>query len=414
MGRRQVAVADLPSYFKSLIKKQVEPVRREAEDLCKKAQDWMDEIKNTGTKLLKENVDEVGEEISKSSISSADKFGQKIIDLVDAVKMPSEMTYNALVDYTNTLRNFQSQIVNAGKIWIPRLPLKLKRTIRELEAKMRLLGHSIGSLENHVSDKHRQLDRLERITEDSESLCNLHKELQDLDSSIMLCEDEALKLDAENSEIDKSIKQLELSEVSKKIAEEENQLQNLRSQISEIFQPLQKPIEKILKTSDSKKGLVTSESLAILQHYVNDPVDAVQGEQMGFARLRSALEALRNVLGAGGIDLKESRIRNALKTISEICSSMNLETLRESYAQLQLQHHASLSSKEAISMAEKRRDLENRRQKVINERSRLDLDIQDLRTRRRELSLRVARLKVDLEERIESTGEGALEIVLDN
>jgi ribosomal protein S13 len=147
---------------------------------------------------------------------------------------------------------------------------------------------------------------------------------------------------------------------------------------------------------------------------VNDPVGAVQSEQVGFARLRSALEGLRNVLAAGGIDLKESRIRNALKTISEICSSTSLETLRESFVQLQLQHHASLSSKEATAITEKRHELTNREQQVLNERSRLESDIHVLRTRRHELSLRVTRLKADLEQRIESTGEEAVEIVLDN
>jgi len=405
MTRRQVAVDDLPSLFESLFDKRIDPIRNEAEGLCDKTQDWLNEVKNTASKLLKENIEE-NDDTSKSSISSADKFGHKIINLVEAVEAPKEMTYNNLVAYTNTLRNFQSQIVNAASIWIPRLPLQLKGTIRELETKMKLLGHSVNSLENHVSGKHRQVDKLEKILEDSKLLSSLHSELNDLDSAIKRNEENTAKLDTETDNIEQEINKLGASEISRNIAEQETQLRNLCNQISEIFEPLEKPIEKLSKTVDSKKGLLPSEALDILQRYVHDPVGAVQNEEVNLTRLRPALESLRNVLAAGAIELKQSRVKNALKSISEISSGSSLMTLRQSYRQLQIEHHATSSSKGAMEIAARKAELDNRKQQMTNQRSTLGSDLKVLKARRSELSLRISRLKTDLEDRSKkSVGE---------
>ncbi len=413
MTRRQVTLDDLSSLFESLFNKRIDPIRNESEELCNKTQDWLDEVKNAATKLLKENVDE-NDDTSKSSISSADKFGHRIINLVQAVEVPKEMTYNNLVAYTNTLRNFQSQIVNAASIWIPRLPLQLKRTIRELEAKMKLLGHSVNSLENHVSGKHRQVDKLEKILEDSRLLSNLYSELNDLDSTIKANEEDTAKLDIETGNIEQEIKKLDASEISGKITEQENQLRSLRNQILEIFEPLQKPIEKLSKTVDSRKGLLPSEALDILQRYVDDPVGATQNEEVNIVRLRSALESLRNVLASGRIELKQSRVKNALKSISEISSGSTLMTLRQSCRQFQIEHHATLSSKEAMEIAASKAKLENRKQQIASQRSTLGSDLKVLGARRSELSLRISRLKNDLEGRSRTTAGEDIEILEDS
>jgi chromosome segregation ATPase len=195
--------------------------------------------------------------------------------------------------------------------------------------------------------------------------------------------------------------------------EEEKNLDSLRNHISEVFQPLEKPVEKLLKTTDSKKGLLTSEAQETLQLYLNDPVTAVENEKESFTRLRSALEALRNVLNSGAIELKESRVRNALKRISEICLSSNLETLRQSYHRLQLEHYMTSSSKEAVEIFDKRSKLEKQKQQVTNDRSRLDSDLGVLQSRRYELSLRLSRLKTDLEDRSNLVAGEEIEILQD-
>jgi len=413
MTRHAVAIADLPSEFKSLFDKRIEPVRKEAEGLCDKVQDWLTDIKDTGSKLLRENVEEDAKEASKSSISSADKFGRKIIDLVEGVKPPNEMTYDDLVDYTNGLRNLQSQIVHAASIWIPKLPLQLKRTIRELEAKMKLLGFSVNSLENHVGGKHRQVDKLEKIIEDSKLLVNLHQDLRDLDAAIKTHEEIIGKLLVEIEGVNQAIEQLDLMDISRTIVEQKERLQSLRNQISEIFQPLEKPVEKLLKTTDSKNGLITSDALETLRRYLNDPAGAIE-TQVNPSDLRSALQALRNVLTAGSIELKESRVRNALKSVSEICTSDRIGSLGQAYHQLRLEHDATLSSRETVETTDKKRELENRRQLVVKEKSRLDSDLQVLQSRRIELALRISRLRTDLEERSRSTAGEEIEILDDN
>ncbi len=399
MARRTVAIADLPSLFESLLERRITPTRRGSEGLCRKVQEGLADVKDTATKLLRENVMGEADEASKASISSADRLGQKIIDLVGNLEAPKEVTYNALVGYVKALRMFQSQVVNAASVWIPRLPIGLKGVIRELEARMKLLGFSVNSLENHLSGKHRHVDKLEKMIEDSKSLVSLDRELRDLDRTVGSHEKEKEKLDEDKRKIDQAIKELDEHEVSKQIIEQKKQLHNICNQISQLFQPLKKPIEKLLKTADSKNGLLTSNVRDTLQRYLNDPVDAVENEEGDFNDLRSALDTLRNMLASGSVELKESRVRNALRSISEIGSGSTLETLHKAYRQLVLQHRRSSSSGEARDIDKKRRELESRNQQVTGERSRIGSDLESLRSRRNELNLRISCLKADLEER---------------
>jgi hypothetical protein len=410
MTRRIVTFADLPSFLRSRFNREIEPVRKESEEHCSGLQDILNDVGETGRKLLREKVEEEAKEASKSSISSADKFGRKIVDLVEGAKAPCEMSYDSMVRYTNALRNFQSQIVNAASIWIPRLPLSLKKTVRELEVKMKLLGYSVNSLENHVGGKHRQVDRLERIILDSESLAGLEKELNDLETSIHEREDNSRKLDEEEDSINLKVDKLDSTDVSRRLTEQERQLGDLRNRISGVFEPLQKPVEKVLKTTDSKNGLLGSREQEILQHYLGDPTSAVENED-DFGPLRSSLGTLRRILTAGSIELKESRVRNALRSISEICSTKNLEELRAEYRRQEIEYNASQSSNEIVELIMKRRELEQRKEKIGAERSRLTSDLEELEGRRSELLLRISRLVTDLEERVKSAGKEELEIV---
>jgi hypothetical protein len=410
MTRRTVTFADLPSFLRSRFNREIEPVRKESEEHCSELQDILSDIGETGRKFLRDKVEEEAKEASKSSISSADKFGRKIVDLVEGTKAPVEMSYDGMVRYTNALRNFQSQIVNAASIWIPRLPLSLKKTVRELEVKMKLLGYSVNSLENHVSGKHRQVDRLERIILDSESLANLEKELNDLETSIHEREDNSRKLDEEEDFIHLKADKLNSTDVSRRLTEQERQLGDLRNRISGVFEPLQKPVEKVLKTTESKNGLLGSHEQEILQHYLGDPTSAVENED-DFGPLRSSLGTLRRILTAGSIELKESRVRNALRSISEICSTKNLEQLRAEYQRQETEYNAIQSSNEIVELIMKRRELEQRKEKISAERSRLTSDLEEFEGRRSELLLRISRLVKDLEERVKSARKEELEIV---
>ena len=58
-----------------------------------------------------------------------------------------------------------------------------------------------------------------------------------------------------------------------------------------------------------------------------------------------------------------------------------------------------------------RRELEQRKEKIGAERSRLTSDLEELKGRRSELLLRISRLVTDLEERVKSAGKEELEIV---
>jgi chromosome segregation ATPase len=181
----------------------------------------------------------------------------------------------------------------------------------------------------------------------------------------------------------------------------ENRIEGIRRSITILFDPLQKPIEKLLKLAEAKKEIVDMPTLNVLSRYLGDPVETLCDEQERLSDLQAALSKLQVILERNQLDLKPTRNRHAIKSIVEICDNNVLEPQRRDYMAVRQEMNQLLSSPTLAELAAQRQDLEKRLKEVERTMGKLSLDFSNTKNRRDEMLKRMDHLKSQIEETFE-------------
>jgi predicted nucleic acid-binding Zn-ribbon protein len=173
-----------------------------------------------------------------------------------------------------------------------------------------------------------------------------------------------------------------------------------------LFRPLEKPVEKLLKLSEREKQRLNPTAAANLSDYVTDPVEKLSRSNINYSELESALNGLQSMLERNVIDLKDSRVRAALKSISLIKDQERLEELRERYLEATSVYQKASQSEEVRSLLLKRDEMDSKRNAAEEMVGRLDRALSAIQARKEELSKRFVQLKEGMEKSIkEVTGQ---------
>ena len=366
----------------------------------------LEEIRNIADRLLEENVRQEIGDVSEPVLTAANKLGSRIISLAETVRAPEPITYEALVDYIQNLKRFQAQTVSFGAIWIRRLDKQFKKRIGELELRMRNLQGFTRILEDHVNGKYRQVKTFESLMKDVRTLKSISDEANNLGNKLHAIEAERQELAKMQNDLTEKIDATKRSEESQRVSQLEDKVEGVRRSITILFDPLQKPIEKLLKLAEAKKPIVDPPTLNTLSRYLGDPVKTLYEEQGGLWNLQTALSKLRIILEQNKLDLKPTRNRNAIKSIVEICDNNVLEPLQHDYLTAKQEMNQLLSSPILAELAAQRQDLEKRVKDVERTIGKLSLDFSNTKNRRDEMIRRMDHVKSQIEEAFERlTGE---------
>lgn len=134
-----------------------------------------------------------------------------------------------------------------------------------------------------------------------------------------------------------------------------------------------------------------------LSDYVTNPVDKLCKSNINNSELESALNGLQTMLEANALDLKDSRVRAALKSIPLIKDKSSLEQLREEYLKAIRAYEKASDSEEMRSLLFKRDEMESRRGEADETAGRLDRTLSGVQARKEELSKRFAQMKKVME-----------------
>jgi len=401
-----VSIEELPNWIDKLVEEQVGSERQKAEIFRNRINSTLEEIRNIADRLLEENVKQEIGDVSEPVLTAANKLGSRILSLTETVKVPEPMTYDALVDYIQNLKRFQAQTVSFGAIWIRKLDRQFKKRIGELELRMRNLNSLTKILEDHLKGKYRQVKTFESLMKDVRTLKSISEEADNLGNRLRAIEGERQELARIQNDLTEKIEATKKSEESQRVSRLEDKIGGIRRSITILFDPLQKPIEKLLKLAGAKKGIVDLPTLNILSRYLGDPVKTLCDEQERLSDLQGALSRLRLILEQNRLDLKPTRNRNAMKSIVEICDNNLLEPQRRDYLAVKQEMNQLLSSPILAELAAQRQDLEKRLKEVERTIGKLSLDFSNTKNRRDEMIRRMDRIKSQIEETFERlTGE---------
>lgn len=350
---RQVGIDQLLKELRN--HKSINSIRKEAQEACETIDSVLKEIGKIAERFLKGNIEAEWRE--DSTMAAADNFGNQIIRLVETCKMPALITYNDLVDYTEALKRLQVQMLYVGARWIRKFDKSFKRKVLELEIRMKQIQHLTSALERDVHEEFRLLKTFDSLLKDIENLRNLLSQIKNLEESAHKIENEIRSLKEGEDATARNLQKLAETESLQMISELDRRIEKLNQEILSLFAPLEKPIEKcvrILKTKEDPSALQRE----MLTNCLSSPIEALHKDQRGHPQLRSALNTLRGMLLQGKLELKESRVHNALKSISEICDKDTLENLWQEYLQLTTKKNQTLSSEDVKQLIARCRDYE--------------------------------------------------------
>jgi len=393
-----VSIEELPNWIDKLVEERVGPERQKAEMFLNRIKSTLEEIRNIANRLLEENVRQEIGDVSEPVLTAANKLGSRILNLAETVRTPEQITYDALVNYVQNLKRFQAQTISSGAIWIRKLDRQFKKRIGELELRMRNLQSLTKILEDHVNGKYRQVKGFESLMKDVQTLKSISEEADSLENKLRAIEVERQELAGLQNDLTEKIEATKKSEESQRVSKLEDKIEGIRRSIANLFDPLQKPIEKLLKLAEPKKQIVNLPTLNTLSRYLADPVKTLCDEQDRLSDLQTALSELRVILKQNRLDLKPTRNRNAIKSIIEMCDNNVLEPLRRDYLASKQEMNQLLSSPVLAELAAQRQDLERGMKDVERSMGKLSLDFSNAKNRRDEMVKRMGRVKSQVEE----------------
>ncbi len=392
----EVKSSELTQWLKSLIEKDVKPIRERASYLVSRSTDALSNIRKIAVSLSDEtsNSDTPSE---TSRIEIAKNFGFRISSLVDEVKNPEEISYETLSEFLIRLRKFHGQLIYAGSIWIRKLDQGYKEDVRKMELGLSEIRTFGKMLDEHLDRKYMTVRKYETLLKDAETLRTVSIELCHIEGEIQKVKDEKEAAQSAGEELIEEKRQLEASPKLVELSALESNVNKTRKEIVSLFRPLEKPVEKLLKLPEREKQKLNPTVATNLSDYVTNPVDKLCKSNINNSELESALNGLQTMLEANALDLKDSRVRAALKSIPLIKDKSSLEQLREEYLKAIRAYEKASDSEEMRSLLFKRDEMESRRAEADETAGRLDRTLSGVQARKEELSKRFAQMKKVME-----------------
>lgn len=401
----EVRSSDLTQWLESLIAKDVKPIRERASYLVSRSTDALNNIQKTATALSEEVASSTSAaETSKTDI--AKNFGIRIAGLVDGVKAPESISYETLTEFLNSLRKFHAELIYAGSIWIRKLDPRYRETIRKMELSLREIRTYGKMLEEHLDRKYLTVRKYETLLRDAETIKTVSRELARIEDEIVRVKDEKDSARSTREQLSEEKRKLESSQKLAELSALQSKVDEAQGDIVGLFRPLEKPVEKLLKLSEREKQRLNPAAAANLSDYVTDPAEKLSRSNINYPELESALNGLQSMLERNVIDLKDSRVRAALKSISLIKDQERLEQLREKYLEATSVYQKASQSEEVRSLLLKRDEMDSKRNAAEEMVGRLDRALSAIQARKEELSKRFVQLKDGMEKSIkEVTGQ---------
>ncbi len=399
-------IGDLAQWLESQAGKEIKPTREKATYLVSKVTEALGNIRKIAVALSEEGSSDTFSFVESSKVEIAEKFGERIVGLVDEVKPPEPISYETLLEFLSSLKRFHGALIYAGSIWIRKLDQRYRESVRKMELGLSDMRTQGRMLEEHVDRKYRTVRKYETLLKEIETLRTISEELVRLEDEISRTRSQRESLQATCEGLAEERRQLERSKEFLKLYELESAVDKAREDIVSLFRSLEKPVEKLLKLSEREKQKLDPTAASVLAQYVKDPTGRLCDPKANCSELRSSLDGLQSVLERNLLDLKDSRVRAALKSISRLRDEAHLEALRTKYVEAVRAYETASQSRKLRSLHLKREEIESKRVEAEETVEKLDRTLSSLQARKDELSKRLTHLRVAIEKSIEEvTGQ---------
>jgi len=400
-----IPLDELPEWLQNSAGSQVSSLRERAQSLVAKAMSALEGILEIA-KDIGDPDSPWHRSIGDSEKEVATKFGQRVVSLAEKIREPGSATYEDYQGFLESLGEFHRDLIRTGAVWIRRLDRSYKDPVRRMQFQLNELRSSARLLDEHLRERYGEVRRFESLVKEAEAAKSSAREIQLLQEELRLSGVRADELRGELRKLESSRNQLERSSTHIEAKNLERQIEEIRASIKRLLSPLEKPFDKFLRLPDKERTNVRPDVLQTISDYARDTIGTLSVEQGGLPRLRLALPAIRKALEADKLELKGSRVRAALKSISQIQEEDELLTLRDEYMKTCALRDQTLQSEQMRELLERRRQLGEKEESLKTELGRAERSARELIARLEELTEKLADQKEKMERAVKSiTGQ---------
>ncbi|MHA1378732.1 MAG: hypothetical protein ACTSRG_10155 [Candidatus Helarchaeota archaeon] len=337
---KEINLEDLSEWFRNKIRKQIDPIKKEAEKKISKCESIFDELRIACKKLEEQPSSTSDDLITKS----AKRFSTKLVNRIDEIEFPEKITYEDINHFKIKLENLLKIIAQYANRWVSKLgrDKTYLQSIRDINYLLRDVQNLYGKLHNFLEKKYRKIVDIENVEELIDRLIDLKKEAQLLKRYESEIRNELDFKESEYKKFTEKFQNLEKDAIINELNLIEKEIEKINGKIRNLIGPIRKPLKKFLKLIESGGFNARPATGRYLTSYLNNPVVCFFSEEDDFPNINSIILDLNDALNSNKIKIKsgtDKKIKNKIKQIKY----SNLKDIKAKFKELNEKKQSILS-----------------------------------------------------------------------
>ena len=285
----------------------------------------LDEIQESLEDLASESERFVG-----SGETFADQFGNKVTSLVSELKKPDKISFQDIETYINTLELFQRKIIYFGARWLRKIGPTHKFSIKQIERKRKQILNLTKDLKAHFTRHQDGLKKWKKAENIVRKMSKLEEERLVFRKTLEGVDSKLKELRNLIEEEEKGIQALGQKEDLVKAKEFKKDEESFEKSVITELGYLEKPVSKSIKLVENKFIVKDPQKIIELERFISNP----KSELLDLEDVKTVEEALiylQELLRGNKLNLKRSRNKKGIETISNILKRNKIQEYKRKF-----------------------------------------------------------------------------------
>ena len=290
-----------------------------------------------------QNVNEVNKLLLDNSTKEIDKRNMKVynraralnklshlfLDRLKKIVAPEEISYDTLNKYAQEIQKAFIVTDIDIKNWFPRISPFFIMDRRKFLTVYERAKISYQALNEFLTKEYIKTKTLEEALMQLSELQNVQKQLANIGQEKEQIKNERLPVEKEIAELEQKIDELKTKGPIDKLNLVNAEIETLSNELKQTLRHLQKPFIKMQALAISGGGAgVTPDELSKVKNYLEQPFEALAGEQDGYPQFKEILQKLQVLIAEDKLKLKQDKARKAEQSINEILNQNSIAKLQ--------------------------------------------------------------------------------------
>lgn len=330
VSEQKLSTNELKPWLEEQTRSILTPVQEQAKEL----RDGVQQALDNEVEACKMLLDNSNREIERRNMRvygrarALNKLAKLFMDRMKKIIVPQEISYESLNKFgQDTQRVFIVADVDI-KNWFPRIsPFFIidRRKFLMVHEKAKL---ALSTLNDFIAKEYVKTKTVEETFQLVDEIQSLEHQLANVEAQKATMKTERAPIEKEIADLQQRIRELETKGPIDQLNAVEAEKEVVNNELRHELRHLQKPFIKVqaLATSGGGAGL-TPDELKKLNDYMENPIEALASEEVGYPALRQILEKLTRLMNEDKLKLKSDKARKAAQSIDEILKRDSLMSL---------------------------------------------------------------------------------------